>query len=102
MNNYAFYMNNHNAYSVTPILENVVRVRYNGTGVFNQTLMERYDIITHPSVDIESKLLTENNTRSVFSGNLKITFREDASFYVENKEKKIIEDITPYHPILAF
>jgi len=76
MNQYSFYMGNHNAYSVTPIFENVIRVRYNGTGVFNQTLMERYDIIDPPSVDIESSLITENDIKSIISGNLKIKIQE--------------------------
>lgn len=98
MNEYSFYMGNHNAYSVTPIFENVIRIRYNGTGVFNQTLMERYDIINPPSVDIESQLITENRLKTVISGNLKIRVQENASFCVEHKEKKIIENITPYHP----
>jgi hypothetical protein len=93
MNEYSFYMGNHNAYSITPIFENVIRIRYNGTGVFNQTLMERYDIINPPSVDIESALITDNGLKTIISGNLRIRVQENASFCVEHKEKKIIENM---------
>ncbi len=97
MSQYSFYLDNHNAYSITPVLENVIRIRYNASGVFSQTLMERYDIIDPPAACVESEFVSNCDEKTVVSGKLKIAVQGDASFSVAHNGKKVIENITPFH-----
>ena len=98
MEKYSFYMRNHNAYSLAPVLDNVVRIRYNGTGVFKQSLMERYDIIETNLSKTASTLIDADNSKIITSGNLEIQINEDASFSVKHNEKIIIKNLMPFHP----
>ena len=98
MKEYSFYMGNHNAYSVTPISERVVRIRYNATGVFKETLMERYDIIEHPSIEVESSFADAEGEKSIIMRDVEVRFSEDASFSLEYRKNKVISRVIPFHP----
>ena len=98
MKEYSFYMGNHNAYSVTPISDRVVRIRYNATGVFKETLMERYDIIEHPSIEVESSFADAEGEKSIIMRDVAVRFSEDASFSLEYRKNKVISRVIPFHP----
>lgn len=98
MNQHTFYMPNHNAFSVTSISENVVRIRYNGDGVFRKSLMERYDIIAPEPSDIRGTFSVVGNQRIFKAGNIEVVFHEDASFSVHHNGNVILNDIMPFHP----
>ena len=98
MKNHLFYMSNHNAYNVIPVLDNVVRVRYNGNGVFKESLMERYDIINTPQNDVSAKFTDKNNIKTIISGKFELNFNGDASFSVAHNGNNLIANIMPFHP----
>ena len=98
MRKYNFYLENHNAYSITPILQNVVRIRYNGSGVFKQSLMERYELVETNFENVESEMITQDDGYSIKSGNLAIKINKDGSFALRNGERELIDEFIPFHP----
>ena len=98
MKDYTFYLPNHNAYSVTPVSDRVVRIRYNSSGVFKQTLMERYDIITFDFPEIQSTLEETGGKKVVTAGNLSIVVNEDSSFSFSFENKTLIDNLMPFQP----
>lgn len=98
MEGYKFYLPNHNAYEITPILEHAVRIRYNGSGVFKQTLMERYELVETEFGQVTSAMTSHEGTSTITSGSLTLKIQEDASFSVSCNGKELIECFTPFHP----
>lgn len=97
MENYNFYMSNHNAFSVTPILDNVVRIRYNASGIFKKSIMERYDII-NSEISKPKSDFSNGETKIIKSGNLEIRINNDTTISVFSKGTKIIYSLLPFHP----
>ena len=98
MKNHSFYMSNHNAFMVAPVLDDAVRIRYNASGVFKKSLMERYDIVETDFADVNSEFIDEGDAKTVKAGNFCVEINEDASFSVVHNGKTIIKNITPFHP----
>ena len=97
MENYNFYMGNHNAFSITPNLDNVVRIRYNAGGIFKKSLMERYDIINLETSNPKSDFIN-GETKIIKSGNLEIRINNDTTISVFSEGTKIIDSLLPFHP----
>ena len=98
MKDYKFYLNNHNAYCVTPVSDRIVRIRYNSSGVYKQTLMERYDIITYDFPEIESSITEKDGKVIINAGQLCVKVNEDSSFSFCLGEKTLIENLMPFQP----
>lgn len=98
MKDFNFFMPNHNAYCITPIKDNAVRIRYNSSGLFKESLMERYDIV-NTNFDLPKATMTyEDKKHIIKSGNLTVTVYDDAGLSVETNGITLIKKLVPFHP----
>ena len=98
MSKYKFYLENHNAFEITPILSNVVRIRYRADGIFKQTLTERYGLVQTNHEKIQSQVNNLNGNHIVEFGELTVIVFPDASILVKDKNKNTVFDCKPICP----
>ncbi len=98
MKEYKFYLDNHNAYCITPIEDDVIRVRYNASGIFKQSLMERYDIITTDFAEPAHSMIEDGGKRVFTCGEMVLEIEADGALSVIYKGEKVIERLSPIQP----
>ncbi len=98
MKKYQFYLPNHNAFEITPVMENAVRIRYNATGIFKESLMERYELIKTSFDPIESRYHTDGHEHIFQAGELTVKIQESGEFTVLANGKMLFEKAVPILP----
>lgn len=92
------FLNDHHAIEVTPITEGCVRVRYNASGIFRETLTERYELIELPEGAAFTAVRQEGETTYFEMGVLTLAVEGNGVFTLHKNGEAIVGPIAPIDP----
>ena len=98
MNKIVHYLPNHNAYELTPIANNIIRIRYNASGIFPETLTERYELLNFTCEEVATEQTKTDEGIEICAGEIIVSIKNDTSFSISSAGKTVIENIEPFSP----
>ncbi len=93
-----FHLPDHNAYEVTPVRDNILRVRYHAGGSFGETLTERYELLDATPEEITATLREEKEGYCIEAGRFTLSVSPLGVFSLSYDGAVLLRSVTPFRP----